>query len=186
MSNIRFLTERISYRVGKDSTSIVITGKVERWKEAALAAWVVAWTASGVYFMTQLNTDLPDETKMGIVIMLFFWVYFEIKIGRALLWRLWGVEQLRFSAGRLTIKNSIRGYGKRRDYFLDNIRSFETIAPNPRSVVASMEESFWVVGGERIYFEHLGKQVGLGRQLSAAEVNKLMELMQRLLKKYRE
>lgn len=186
MSNIRFLAERISYRVGKDSTSIVITGKVERWKEAALAAWVLAWTASGVYFMTQLNTDLPDETKMGIVIMLFFWLYFEIKIGRALFWRLWGVEQLRFSAGRLTIKNSIRGYGKRRDYFLDNITSFEKVPLNPQSLMASMEDSFWVVGGERVYFTHLGKQVGLGRQLSQSETRNLREMLNKQLKKYRE
>lgn len=186
MSNIRFLTERVSYRVGKDSTSVVISGKVERWKEAALMAWVLAWTASGIFFMYQLSLELPRETKMGIVVMLFFWLYFEIKVGRALLWRLWGFEQLRFSPGRLTIKNSIKGYGKRKDFFLDNIGSFEKVPENPRSIVASMEESFWVVGGERIYFEHLGKKVGLGRQLNTSETHKLMELIQRQLKKYRE
>lgn len=186
MSDIRFLSERISYRVGRDSTSIVISGKVERWKETALAAWVLAWTASGIYFMTQLATELPRETKMGIVVMLFFWLYFEIKVGRALMWRLWGFEQLRFSAGRLTIKNSIKGFGKRRDYFLDNIGRFEKVPENPRSIVASMEESFWVVGGERLYFEHLGKQVGLGRQLNATETAKLQELLNKELKKYRQ
>lgn len=186
MSEIKFLSERISYRVSKESASVVISGKIERWKEATLMAWMVAWTVCGVFFMYQLSLELPRETKMGIVVLLFFWLYFEIKVGRALFWRLWGFEQIRFTKGQLSIKRNIKGYGKRRDFFLQNIQGFQKVEPSPRSLVASMEESFWVVGGERIYFDHLGKKIGLGMQLRTAETHKLLDWMQRQSKKFRE
>lgn len=184
MSQVKFLSERISYQQQSDRFSVVISGKIERWKESALLAWVLAWTACGGFFIYELTTDLPSETKMGIFIMLFFWLYFEIRVGRALFWRLWGFEQIRIKDGQLSIKRNIKGYGKRRDYFLENIDSFQVVERAPRSIIASMEESFWVVGGERLYFEHLGKKVGLGMQLSEAETKKLQEVLNKQLKKY--
>lgn len=186
MSKVKFLSDRISYQQQEQLFSIVISARVERWKEAALFAWVLAWTACGIYFMYQLGQDLPRETKMGIFVLLFFWLYFEIRIGRALLWRLWGFEQIRFTPEQMSIKRNIKGYGKRQDYFLQNIKTFNKVDIAPRSMIATMEESFWVVGGERIYFEYLGKKVGLGRQLNETEANKLVDLMQRQLKKFRE
>lgn len=185
MSAIKYLSDRISYQQKDDAMSIVISGKTERWKEAALIAWVLAWTASGIYFIYQLGQDLPRETKMGIFIFLFFWLYFEVRVGRALLWRLWGFEQIRFTPGQMSIKRNIKGYGKRADYFLQNIDAFKKVEVSNRSLIASMEESFWVVGGERLYFDHLGKKIGLGLQLNPEEANRLLELLQRQLKKFR-
>ena len=185
MSQVKFISDRISYQNHPDSFSVVVSGKIERWKESALLAWVVAWTACGAFFVYELTTDLPSETKMGIFILLFFWLYFEIRVGRALLWRLFGFEQIRFKEGQFSIKRNIKGYGKRRDYFVENITSFQIVDRATRSIVASMEESFWVVGGERLYFDHLGKKVGLGMQLSEAETKKLQELLNKQLKKFR-
>lgn len=185
MSQVKFLSKRISTQQQENAFSVVISGKIERWKESALMAWVIAWTLCGAFFVYQLTVDLPDETKMGIFILLFFWLYFEIRVGRALLWRLWGFEQLRFKEGQLSIKRNIKGYGKRRDYFLANIEGFKYVERAERSIIASMEESFWVVGGERLYFDHLGKKVGLAMQLSEPETRKLQELLNKQLKKYR-
>ncbi len=186
MSNVKYLSSRISYQQKGDALSIVITGKVERWKETALVTWVLAWTGCGIYFMYQLGQDLPGETKMGIFIMLFFWLYFEFRVGRALLWRLWGFEQIRFTPGQMSIKRNIKGYGKRVDYFLQNIGTFKKVETSERSIMSSMEESFWVVGGERIYFEHLEKKIGVGMQLSPEETHRLLELLQRQLKRFRK
>jgi len=186
MNRIKYLSSRISYQQKENGFSIVITGKTERWKEAALMAWVLAWTASGIYFIYQLSQDLPRETKMGIFIFLFFWLYFEVRVGRALMWRLWGFEQIRFTPGQMSVKRNIKGYGKRVDYFLQNIAEFNKVEVAPHSLMASMENSFWVVGGERIYFEHLGKKVGLGMQLSEVETNQLLQLIRKQAPRFRK
>ncbi len=184
MSAVKYLSPRISYKLTPEFTSIAISAKGERWKETLLMAWVLAWTASGLYFIFQLGADLPRDTKLAIVVLLFFWVYFEFQIGRALFWRLWGVELIRFSEGQLSVKRSIKGYGKRMDYFLDNIAQFEVVERAPRSIVTVMEDSFWVIGGERIAFEHLGRKVGVGLQISTEEAKKLRDLLEKQRKKF--
>lgn len=185
MSKVKFLSPKVSYQQHADSFSIVVSAKIERWKEAVLMAWVAAWTASGLFFMYQLTQPLPRETKMGVVILLFFWLYFELRVGRALAWRLWGYEQLRFSPGKFSIKQNIRGYGKRRDYFVGNIERFKVVEKST-SFFGTMDESFWVMGGQRIYFEHLGKKVGVGMQLDEQDTRKLLDLLQKQLVKYRQ
>lgn len=185
MSNVKFLSPKVSHQQHTDSFSIVVSAKIERWKEAVLLAWVFAWTASGVFFVYQLTQPLPRETKMGIVILLFFWLYFELRVGRALMWRLWGYEQLRFRSGKFSVKRNIRGFGKQRDYVLANIERFKPV-DRSGSFFGTMDESFWVVGGQRIYFEHLGKKVGVGMQLDEQDTRKLLDLLQKQLKKYRQ
>lgn len=185
MSKIRFLTEQISCSERNNSFTIVIAARTERWKEALLLAWVLAWTTSGVFFMLELGRDISREIRMALVILLFFWAYFEIKTVRALFWRLWGFEQIRFTPGRLTYKRSVRGYGKRRDYFLDNIDVFKKTDIAPRSFVATMEDSFWMVGGERIYFEHLSRSQGLAMQLGHKDTEKLIQLLNQQLNRWK-
>lgn len=186
MSNIRFLTEQISCSERNNSFTLVIAARNERWKEALLLAWVLAWTTSGVFFMLELGRgDISREMRIALVVFLFFWAYFEIKTVRALFWRLWGFEQIRFTPGQLTYKRSIKGYGKRYDYFLDNIDGFKRTDIAPRSFVAAMEDSFWVVGGERIYFEHLNRKQGLAMQLSEEDSKKLIQLLNQQLHRWK-
>jgi hypothetical protein len=185
MSEVKFLSKQVSYRVKPDGCSIVISGKTDKWKESLLAVWMLAWTICGVYFVIELFAGHPRETVMALVIMLFFWLYFEIKIGRALLWRLWGFEQLLFRKGNFSIKRSIRGYGKVHNYFTDNIERFSPVELSGRSFLAFMENSFWIVGGERIYFDYLGRKIGLGRQVDDETRTKLMDLLNKQVNKWK-
>lgn len=185
MSKVEFLTDRVSYLSKADSFSIVVTAKLERWKETLLLVWVLAWTACGIYFISELFIGHPRETQLAIVVMLFFWLYFEIKIGRALLWRLWGFEQLLFSKEKFSIKRSIKGYGKRQDYFVDNILRFNKVDTPANSFLLFMENSFWVLGGEKVYFEYQGGKIALGRQLDEASCNQLVALLNKQLPKWK-
>jgi len=186
MSEVTFIGDQVSYRLKPDGCSVVITARTERWKETLLVVWVLAWTICGAYFLYELSLPHPRETKMALVIMLFFWFYFELKIGRAMLWRLWGYEQVLFSKGRFSIKRSIKGYGKRHDYFTDNINHFHKVDMPANSFLSFMENSFWVLGGERIYFEHLSKKVALGRQLDEETTVKLISFLNKQLTKWKE
>ena len=45
-----------------------------------------------------------------------------------------------------------------------------------------MEDSFWVIGGQRIYFSYRNKKVILGIQLNEVEVKRLLSLLNGQLK----
>ena len=107
--------------------SVVISGKVEPWKEALLFAWVFAWTACGIYFLYTFLNATDRDLKLGLMVMLIFWAYFEMRIGKALLWRKFGKELIRLKDGVLSFKNDINGYGKSQDHFVQNIEKLEFI-----------------------------------------------------------
>ena len=118
--------------------------------------------------------------------MLAFWAWFELGIGRVVLWRLKGFELWRLKEGTLTIKDSIFGYGRAHDYFVDNIQSFGAIQVDETSWKWQLNDSFWVIGGERLGFEHAGKKVAMGKGLSKEETVRVAQVMERALKSARK
>jgi hypothetical protein len=114
--------------------------------------------------------------------MLSFWVFFEIRIGKALLWRKYGMEFLKLEDGQLFIKNSIKGYGKALPYFCANIKNIYLLDKKDTSPLAFLENSFWFVGGETIGFYHKDKLVKLGKQLRKEEAKKLVEFLKKNVK----
>ena len=55
--------------------------------------------------------------------------------------------------------------------------------PNPRSLLESMEQQFWVVGGDRIHLSIQGKTHVFGKQLALHEAQQLAKVFNQRLAK---
>ncbi|HEX2618143.1 MAG TPA: hypothetical protein VHL57_11415 [Flavobacteriales bacterium] len=183
---MEFISERVSTERKPDGVSVVITARLSRGQEALLVAWCLAWTCCGIYFIYALTQPQPPATRQGLLVMLAFWTYFEIRIGRVLLWRKKGYELLRLRGGTFIIKDSLFRFGKANDYFLDNIQKFGPITIDETSWKWQLVDSFWTRGGERLGFEYLGKKVAFGKGLTRLEAQRIAELLARELKRARK
>ncbi|MCB0786583.1 MAG: hypothetical protein KDC02_20545, partial [Flavobacteriales bacterium] len=85
----------------------------------------------------------------------------------------------------LTLKDSLWGFGKAREYFVDNIARLGLLNIDERSWKWQLNESFWVIGGERLGFEHLGKKIAFGKGLTEEEARQLLKVLQQALKQER-
>lgn len=166
--------------------SVVISGKVEPWKEALLVAWVFAWTACGAYFIWELLHTDDRQMKLTLIVLLTFWAYFEIRIGRALMWRKYGKELIRVKDGVLMIKNDIRGYGKAKELFVDNVQELEVIEREKQSFKAQMSSSFWIIGGDSVRFAANGKYYLVGKGLDNKEARELVKALKHAFAAQRE
>lgn len=180
-----FISERVSIERRPDGLSIVIGARLPRAKEALLVAWFIAWTLCGAYFIWSLFQDPGKDLRNGLVVMTAFWVWFEWRIGRVMLWRLKGYEIWRLKEGVLTIKDSIIGYGKASDYFVKNIERFGTLQVEPTSWKWQLNDSFWVMGGERLGFEYIGRKVVMGKGLTEKEAVQAAQVLTAALKRAR-
>jgi hypothetical protein len=180
------ISERVSVEQRPDGLSVVITARLPRGKEAMLMAWFLAWTFCGVYFIWSLFHAPSGEMQRLLAIMLAFWVFFEWRIGKVLLWRLRGFEILRLKDDRFTVKDSVFGYGRADDYFIQNIQRFGLLQIDETGWKWQLNDSFWVKGAERLGFEHLGKKVVFGKGLSREEAMRLTVLLENAFKKARK
>ncbi len=183
---MEIVSDRVSIDRNEERLSVVISARTTKVKEAMLLTWFVAWLCIGgyvIYARTQLTAH--DPVKQYLLAFLAFWVYFAVKVGRALLWRLKGFELWRLKDGTLTIKDSLFGYGKANPYFIENIKDLGVRKIDPTSFKYQLNDSFWTIGGERLGFEHLGKKVIFGKGLNEGEAKRLLATLQDALKKAR-
>ena len=181
------VSERVSIDRTEGRTSVVISARVPKGKEALLVAWFLCWLIVGGY-MLYARTKLPEGEPLRQYLLAFlaFWLYFAVKVGRAVLWRLKGFEQWRLKDGVLTIKDSLFGYGKANTYFIENIRKLGALKIDRTSFKYQLNDSFWNIGGERLGFEHLGRKVIFGKGLGEAEVQRVLHVLQDALREARK
>ena len=183
---MEYLSERVSVDRGKDRTSVVITARLPKSRETLLVSWAVAWTLVGAYMIWEVSRMPAGELRQYLLIFLAFWTYFEVKVLKAVVWRLKGFELWRIKDGTLTLKDSLWGFGKAREYFVDNIARLGLLNIDERSWKWQLNESFWVIGGERLGFEHLGKKIAFGKGLTEEEARQLLKVLQHALKQERK
>ena len=58
--------------------------------------------------------------------------------------------------------------------------------PNPRSLLESMEQQFWVVGGDRIHLSANGKTYVFGKQLELRDAQQLAKAFNQRLKRLKK
>ena len=183
---MEFISERVSVERHPDGLSVVVSARLPRMKEALLVAWLVAWVVCGAYIILELTRMPAGQMRTFFMVFLAFWVWFLFRIGRVVLWRLKGFELWRLKDGRFTIKDSLLGFGRAHDYFVENIQRFGPIAIDETSWKWQLNDSFWVIGGERLGFEHLGRKVAFGKGLTPAEAEQLAREMERAFKAARK
>lgn len=181
------VSERVSIDRRDGRLSVVISARLPKGKEALLVAWFLAWLLVGGYVIYE-RAQLPegDPTRQFILGFLAFWLYFAVRVGRAVLWRLKGLELWRLKEGSFAIKDSIWGYGKAATYFVENIKQLGSLNVDRSSLKYQLSDSFWTIGGERLGFEHLGRKVVFGKGLNDEEVRRLLFVLQDELKKARK
>jgi hypothetical protein len=157
----------------------VILGKIERWKEALLGAWLLLWIICGAIVINRYFEASERETRMILVIFLAFWAYYLWRVGKTFLFRLGGNELIRIEGNEMTLKRSIYTFGKAKTYYLDNIGSIENIQLSKTSFAYTFENAWWVMGGEKLSFDHQGRVVKFAMQLNDADRNELRVLLNR-------
>jgi hypothetical protein len=186
MAKVKSIGERISWFDHGDHSTVIVSSKIESWKETLLFVWAAALTFSLVYFYLQLFGNYGSDQKIYLVVMVSFLTYFTFRIWKAFLWRKFGMEFFRVDDEKMVIKKSIGKYGKAINYFHDNIKEMEVTKQKEGTLSKEMNSSFWVVGGETLAFTYLQKQVKFGRQLNVEEANELMKLLKSLRSKHRK
>lgn len=182
---MEFVSDRVSVEPSPSGVSVVISARLPRGKEAMLVVWFLAWLGCGAYVVIELARTPPGEMRTFMIAFMAFWTWFAIRIGRVVLWRLKGFELIRLKDGQFTIKDSIFGYGRANAYFVENVQRFGALEIKESSWKWQLNDSFWVMGGERLGFEHLGKKVVFGKGLTRQEAARIAQVLDRGLKQVR-
>jgi hypothetical protein len=171
--------EKITFINDKEKLTVVVSTKVDKWKEISLFIWVFLWTICGVVFGYYFSQAEVQKEQLFYVIILSFWFYFEYRIGKALLWRLFGKELIKIDKEKFYFKKSILGYGKTVSYFIDNLKEpFEVVDYKVNNLVENLEDSFWTIGGGRIKLKTQTKTIDFGFQINELDSKLLARLLQ--------
>lgn len=182
---MKLIGDRVSYKVHEDYSTIVISTNIDKWKETLLLTWLVGWTICGsVFFYFLFLGDFVKEEKLMLLVMCVFWLFFEIRIGKVYLWRKSGMEFIKIDKDIMTIKKSIKGFGKAIPYQLGRIKNVQGLELNPKGFSKSMNDSFWVIGQGTVRFFYNEKEVRFGAQLSTKDAEKLARAVKKLVREY--
>ncbi len=181
--------DKITYVKHKDYHTVVISPTIEKWEMGSLFVWLLAWTACGFGFVYYMVFGGLETKEIGILLMtMVFWIYFEIRITRAFLWRKFGLEIISINKERITIKDSILSIGQAKAYdlaFIDKETVIDTHV-DPQSFGKVMNDSFWQVGHGTVVFDYQDKEVFFGTQLENSDSAALAKLMRKLIVKYKK
>lgn len=183
---MNWIGERVSWKDHGDKTTIVITPEKKQWQVSIFFAWMVLFTGIGGVMIYQLFQDLDRQSLIFTVIFLSFWLYFEIKLGRAFLWMAYGREYIKLNEAGISIKKAIGKYGKAELIYYQNISSFKLQDEEKNTYKNVFESSFWVIGGERFSVNSKLKNVNFGRKIPDQEARLLFKIVEKRLNKYKK
>ncbi len=177
-----YIGQQISIQQKENELSIVILSLKTKIKNNILFAWLLLWSVSGVIVFTQYFLVPDPDTKTAIIVWMGFWAYFEYKTVIAYRWRTLGKEIIKVREGKLLYKRDVAGKGKIKEYNLDFIKDLRFIEPKENSFFENLNDSYWVVAGERLAFDYYGAEIKLGLQLGEADAKQLIKRIKSKLK----
>lgn len=193
---MKWLSERISYHKHENYTTLIISSKVESWKESLIFGWLMLWTLIGgiiIYFLatdnytsSMLENTNKKDLQLYLGVFLVLWAYFEYRVGRVYLWRKKGMEYFKFDNDRLIIKRAFGKYGKANEYLYDNISEIKELERKERSFASVMGGSFWDISNETVAFKYFDKQVIFGVQLEEKEAKQLKKFFSDEIKTWKK
>ena len=161
---MKWIGERISFVDDKNKLTVVIHPESSGWVKSVMGAWFAMWIAIGATIVWSYFTfELTEQEQIIIYVFMAFWAYYAVRVGRSLLWLLWGKELIKIDEAAFTYKKSIKTYGAAKRYLLENISKMRKHEMKEGSFQAIWESSPWVKGGERLEFDYLGKVIRFGR-----------------------
>lgn len=174
---MEFIGDRISIKKIENETSIVILSGTDQMKKRLLLLWFSLWTLGGLIVLVEYFIVTDQQTRVAIIVWLGFWGYFEYKIYKALMWRYFGVEKIRLKERKLFYKRDVRGKGKVNVYEFDFMKEFRIVETKENSFFENLNNSYWVIAGEKLAFDYYGKEIKFGLQISDAEAKALHKLI---------
>jgi hypothetical protein len=171
---VETIGKRISVYKSDEVSSFVIMPTDAGWKLYLLFGWLFLWTLSGVIVAANYFTLTNVNIKLVVIMWLAFWAYFEFKIGKAFLFRKFGKEKLWIRNGKLFYWRDIAGRGKKMEFDRELVRDIQAIEKKKTDFFQSLNESFWVIGGESISFSYGSKTYLIGIQLPEEDARELV------------
>jgi len=175
---MEYIGKRISIKRKEDEISIVILSSVDKTKNMLLFIWFFLWTLSGIIVITQYFMLTDPDTKAAIIVWLGFWAYFEYKIFKAFMWRKFGLEKIKLREGTLFYKRDVAGKGKIKVFEVDFIKDMRMIEPRENYFLESLNNSYWMVAGEKLAFDYYGKEIRFGIQLEVTDAKNLFNVIE--------
>ena len=182
----KFIGKRIRVMREKDAINIEIHQRIERWQEAMLFFWITAWTFCGGAFLYYAFNASNQSEQIFFIICSSLWLFFFIRITKVFLWRLIGKEMIRISKAGVSIQNAFGSKGKKELFLHQNIFKPGLIKRDPTSLLAFLDDSFWIIGGERVGFSYSGRRVQLGKQLTMHDAELLLRVMESAMREYKK
>jgi len=176
-----YIGEQISFKKLENEWSIVILSLKDKIKNILLVAWLFVWSVCGVIMFTQYFATTNPDIKTVIIDCIGFWCYFEYKIAKAHLWRKYGKEIIRIKNGKFIYKKDVSGKGKTTAYDCEAIKDLRAIEPNENSFIESLNNSYWVIGGEKLAFDYFGNEIKFGFQLKDEDAKTLLKIIQKAI-----
>lgn len=180
----RFIGKRIQVLRQRDKIEIRISQRIERWQEALLVGWLAAWTFCGVVFIYYLAVAPTSSDRIFFLIATAAWLYFFIRILKVYLWRRIGEEVILIEPGFISVRHAFGRYGRPDRFPLYQGFRLEVLRSNPTSFLAFMDDSFWIMGGERISFRFNGRQYQFGKQLHHRDADLLVRVIEGGVREY--
>lgn len=185
-SEPKFIGKRIRVMREKDAINIEINQKIERLQEAMLFFWITSWTFCGGAFLYYAFNANSQSEQIFFIICSSLWLFFFIRITKVFLWRLIGKEMIRISKEGISIRNAFGSWGKKELFLHQNIFKPGLIKRDPTSFLAFLDDSFWIIGGERVGFSYSGRRIQLGKQLTLHDAELLLRVMESAMREYKK
>lgn len=180
---MKVIGDRISILKKDNLLSIVILPTTNKVKLNLLFFWLLAWSVCGIIVFANYFKIEDKDTKLFMIVYLSFWAYFEFNILRAFIWKKFGKEKLWIADGILHYQREINKKGKIREFNLDLITKVSVIELKATRLSDTINQSFWIKGGERLEFTSQASLIQFGLQISddeaqsiASEINKFARL----------
>ncbi|MBI3135700.1 MAG: hypothetical protein HYZ14_13575 [Bacteroidetes bacterium] len=194
-----WIGDRISTEDHADSTTVIIYPKLQGWKRWLLTVWVVGFTfiggvmiyllAGGVYSLEVVGDnveDIRDQQLVYLIVFLGFWMYFEYKTVKALLWYSFGKEFIKLDRDALSHKRAILGYGKSVRYFYENMKDMHLFKSDNTSFGQFFENAYWSLGTDAVIFTYFTKDKSFGRRLDEKTGKLLIRFIEDRIKTLRK
>lgn len=182
-TKIQSIGNRITYAWHSEALTIIIAQTIPKKQLNMLMAWAVGWMVVGGVFIGEWLNRTDDE-RTFFSICLAFWAFFAFRVGKVIWWRLQGQEMLRITSEGMSIKNAFGTIGKARFFLKENIQRMEVVRRDPAQFMQSLDQSFWIVGGDSLQFTYLSGRFVLGKQLSEKDAHALAKLMDQAFRKF--
>src|SRR6218665_293181 len=179
---MEYIGKRISIKRTDNETSIVILSTADKTKKILLLTWFFLWTVSGIVVLSQFFLIPDQDTKAAILVWMGFWVYFEYKTFKAVMWRSYGIEKIKLRENKLFYKRDTAGPAKVNVYEFDFMKDLRLVQPKENSLMDNLNNSYWVIAGEKIAFDYYGKEIKFALQLEEADTAALLKLLKKQIK----